>query len=118
VSGHPLGCRKMIRTVCWFVCGSLIATVPGSSSAGGCQVPSYDPDRKLLPISVKETVHSDMRVAEILAALGPAHGDPCSGLYCPTWRLADGSRLVVTFSDPCGTPFRVEVKPTLAGESR
>lgn len=85
----------------------LVSSAPAVAS--NCEVrPSYDARREPLSPSMQAAVNSKMRVAEILATLGPAHEDLCSGLYCPAWHLADGSRIVVRFSDPCGKPVQVE----------
>jgi len=103
------------RAIGWSgFCGLALVLYSGSASAGACEVrPSYDATRGPLPLSLRTSVRPGMRVAEILAALGPAHEDLCSGLYCPMWHLADGSQIVVRFSDPCGTPLAVEVKPAV-----
>ena len=52
-----------------------------------------------------------MSVAKIGALLGPALDERCSGLYCSGWRVADGRILVVSYSDPCGYPLSVELRP-------
>ena len=43
--------------------------------------------------------------------LGPAHSDPCSGMYCWEWRFTDGRRLFISTgqNDQFHVPMYVKV---------
>lgn len=61
----------------------------------------------MLVAAEAEKIHGGMDVRRVFDDLGVPYGDPCSGLHCAVWRVDDGRRLFVSFSDPCGTLLQV-----------
>lgn len=91
----------------------LLASAMSGSPIATCDFvePSLSDESRVIEAKEAANIKTTVPVKEIFKRLGPARADPCSGIYCPEWRLRDGRRLVVGFGDPCGYPLYVSLLP-------
>jgi hypothetical protein len=72
--------------------------------------PSVSEQSRTLSAAEARAISKDMTVMQIVERLGSPRRNPCSGIYCPEWDVADGRVLRVSFSSACEKPMNVAIK--------
>ena len=72
--------------------------------------PRVSEESRTLSAAEASAISKDMTVMQIVDRLGPPRRNPCSGIYCPEWDVADGRVLRVSFSSACEKPMNIGIK--------
>ncbi len=92
--------------------GPVAATEPSEPRvSAGTAPPQIQASAPLVSATLLEGLSTSQPLGWYFHLLGPAHSDPCSGMYCWEWRFTDGRRLFISTgqNDQFHVPMYVKI---------